>query len=88
MSKQGRRPQLLALLIHTSVYVAGQVLKKLLATFPDKVDGQAAVAGRKASLLYDALEAHPDAYKVVPDKTVRSRMNICFRVIKVQCTIK
>ncbi|RMJ26118.1 phosphoserine aminotransferase [Aspergillus sp. HF37] len=64
------------------VYVAGQVLKKLLATFPDKVDGQAAVAGRKASLLYDALEAHPDVYKVVPDKTVRSRMNICFRVIK------
>jgi phosphoserine aminotransferase len=64
--------------------VAGQVLKKLLATFPDKVHGQEVVAAKKASLLYDALDAYPNAYKVVPDKSVRSRMNICFRVIKVQ----
>ena len=66
-----------------SVYIAGQVLKKLLATFPDKVDGQQAVAEKKAGLIYGALEAHPDAYKIVPDKSVRSRMNICFRVVKV-----
>jgi phosphoserine aminotransferase len=64
------------------VYVAGQVLKKLLATFPDKVDGQQAVAERKAKALYETLDAHPEAYRVVPDKSVRSRMNICFRVIK------
>ncbi|THC91820.1 hypothetical protein EYZ11_008713 [Aspergillus tanneri] len=64
------------------VYVAGQVLKKLLSTFPDKVQGQEAVAGKKANLLYDALDAHPDVYKVVPEKSVRSRMNVCFRVIK------
>ncbi|KAF4120800.1 phosphoserine aminotransferase [Geosmithia morbida] len=65
------------------VYIAGQVLKKLLATFPeDKVAGQEAVADRKARLLYGALESHPDVYKVVPDKSARSRMNICFRVIK------
>lgn len=63
--------------------MAGQVLKKLLSTYPDKVHGQEVVAGRKASLLYDALDAYPEAYKVVPDKSVRSRMNICFRVIKV-----
>ncbi|KAK3377757.1 phosphoserine aminotransferase-like protein [Podospora didyma] len=64
------------------VYIAGQVLKKLLRTFPDKVDGQQAIADKKAELIYSALEAHPDAYKIVPDKTVRSRMNICFRVTK------
>ncbi|KAK3374005.1 pyridoxal phosphate-dependent transferase [Lasiosphaeria ovina] len=64
------------------VYVAGQVLKKLLSTFPNKVDGQQAVAEKKAEIIYSALEAHPDVYKIVPDKTARSRMNICFRVIK------
>lgn len=63
--------------------MAGQVLKKLLATFPDKVHGQEVVAGKKARLLYDALDAYPDVYKVVPEKSVRSRMNICFRVVKV-----
>jgi len=62
------------------VYVAGQVLQKLLATFPDKVDGQEAVANKKASLIYAALDAHPEVYRVVPDKSARSRMNICFRV--------
>jgi phosphoserine aminotransferase len=65
------------------VYIAGQVLKKLLRTFPDKVDGQQAVAEKKASIIYAALEAHPDVYRIVPDKSVRSRMNICFRVTKV-----
>ncbi|KAL2119173.1 hypothetical protein VTJ04DRAFT_6133 [Mycothermus thermophilus] len=64
------------------VFVAGQVLKKLLRTFPDKVDGQQAVAEKKAQILYAALEAHPEVYRIVPDKSVRSRMNICFRVIK------
>lgn len=58
-------------------------MKKLLATFPDKVDGQEAVANKKASLIYAALEAHPEAYRIVPDKSARSRMNICFRVTKV-----
>ncbi|SPQ21678.1 b8a06810-6a3e-4c44-ab13-3c95c7be0b97 [Thermothielavioides terrestris] len=64
------------------VYIAGQVLKKLLRTFPDKVDGQQALSAKKANLIYAALEAHPEAYRIVPDKSVRSRMNICFRVIK------
>jgi phosphoserine aminotransferase len=70
------------LIIH-SVYIAGQVLKKSLATFPDKVDGQQMVAERKAKLLYDTLDAYPEVYKIVPDKAVRSRMNVCFRVTKV-----
>lgn len=65
-----------------SVFIAGSVLKKLLDTYPDKVDGQEAVAVKKAQLIYAALEEHPDAYQIVPDKSVRSRMNICFRVTK------
>ncbi|KAK0720461.1 phosphoserine aminotransferase-like protein [Lasiosphaeris hirsuta] len=64
------------------VYIAGQVLKKLLRTFPDRVDGQEALSAKKANLIYAALDAHPDVYKVVPDKSARSRMNICFRVTK------
>ncbi|KAK3951233.1 phosphoserine aminotransferase [Pseudoneurospora amorphoporcata] len=64
------------------VYIAGQVLKKLLATYPNGVDGQQAVAEKKAELIYAALEAHPGAYKIVPDKSARSKMNICFRVTK------
>ncbi|EHL03807.1 putative Phosphoserine aminotransferase [Glarea lozoyensis 74030] len=62
------------------VYIAGQVLKSLLATFTDKVDGQQAVADKKAQLIYAALDAHPESFKVVPAKDARSRMNICFRV--------
>lgn len=62
------------------------MLKKLLATFPDKVDGQEAVANKKAALIYAALEGHPEAYRIVPDKSARSRMNICFRVTKVSST--
>ncbi|PYH82485.1 phosphoserine aminotransferase [Aspergillus uvarum CBS 121591] len=64
------------------VYIAGQVLKKLLAEFPNKVDGQQAVAEQKANLIYQTLDAYPDVYRVVPDKSVRSRMNVCFRVTK------
>ncbi|KAF5536285.1 tRNA modification GTPase [Fusarium phyllophilum] len=63
------------------VYIAGQVLKKSLSTY-NKVEGQEAVSAQKAELIYGALDAHPDVYRVVPDKSVRSRMNICFRVTK------
>ncbi len=65
-----------------SAYIAGQVLKKLLQTFPDKAAGQEALSNKKAELIYAALEAHPEAYKIVPDRAVRSRMNICFRVTR------
>ncbi|KAH7165826.1 pyridoxal phosphate-dependent transferase [Dactylonectria macrodidyma] len=64
------------------VYIAGQVLKKLLRTYSNKVDGQEAVANTKAELIYGALEANPEVYRIVPDKAARSRMNICFRVTK------
>ena len=61
------------------MYIAGQVLKRLLLQHP-KVQGQQAIAEEKARVIYRALEAHPDIYMVIPDKTVRSRMNICFRI--------
>lgn len=64
------------------VFIAGQVLKKLLSTYPNKVEGQQAVSEKKAQLIYSALEAHPEAYKIIPDASVRSKMNICFRVTK------
>jgi phosphoserine aminotransferase len=69
------------LLTINSVYIAGQVLKKSIATY-NKVEGQEAVSDKKAQVIYAALDAHPDVYKVVPDKSVRSRMNICFRITK------
>jgi hypothetical protein len=67
-----------------SVFIAGQVLKKSLSTFSNKVDGQQALSEKKAKLIYAALDAHPESYKVVPVKSVRSRMNICFRVTHVR----
>jgi phosphoserine aminotransferase len=70
-------------LTYPSVYIAGQVLKRLLQTFTDKVDGQESLASNKATIIYKALEAYSDVYHIVPDKAVRSRMNICFRVTKV-----
>lgn len=63
------------------VYIAGQVLKKLLASFPsDKAAGQQAVAERKAKQIYAALDAHPNFYRVAPVEAARSRMNIVFRI--------
>ncbi|KAF7897982.1 uncharacterized protein EAF01_008948 [Botrytis porri] len=62
------------------VYIAGLVLQKLLSTYPDGIAGQEALSNKKSTLIYSALDAHPSIYKVVSDVSVRSRMNICFRV--------
>ncbi|KAH9907846.1 phosphoserine aminotransferase [Xylariomycetidae sp. FL2044] len=64
------------------VYIIGQVLKKLLQTYPDRVEGQQAVSDKKAQLIYNAIESFPDIYKIIPTEAVRSRVNICFRVTK------
>ena len=40
------------------------------------------MSDKKAAAIYAALERNPDAYKIVPEKSVRSRMNICFRVTR------
>lgn len=63
------------------VWVAGQVINGLLKRFQEeKVGGMESVANQKAELLYAVLDKHADVYRVVPTKTARSRMNICFRV--------
>lgn len=62
------------------MYIAGRVLKRLLLQHPDKVQGQQALSEEKARVIYEALEACPSTYQILPDKTVRSRMNICFRI--------
>ncbi|KAI0166754.1 phosphoserine aminotransferase [Hypoxylon sp. FL1284] len=64
------------------VFVAGQVLSKLLRTYSSKVEAQQAVTEKKSQLIYGAIEAFPEIYKVIPDKATRSRVNICFRVTK------
>ncbi len=46
------------------VYVAGLVLKSLLTSFHNKVDGQQALAEKKAEMIYAALDNHPKFYKV------------------------
>lgn len=46
------------------------------------LEGQEELANTKAKLLYEILDAseNQDVYQVVPKKSGRSRMNICFRV--------
>ncbi|KAI4142344.1 MAG: hypothetical protein LQ340_007374 [Diploschistes diacapsis] len=63
------------------VYIANLVIRDLLAVHgARKLEGQAELVRKKAELLYEILDANPDVYQVVPDKTARSRMNLCFRV--------
>jgi phosphoserine aminotransferase len=63
------------------VWVAGQVMAGLVTSFGAKrIGGQEAISDEKARLIYEAIQRRPDVYSVVPDKSVRSRMNICFRV--------
>ncbi|EMC96753.1 hypothetical protein BAUCODRAFT_488767 [Baudoinia panamericana UAMH 10762] len=66
------------------VWIAGQVMQRLLDQSPadksPRMATQEAESNRKADLLYSVLDAHSTVYNVVPDKSVRSRMNLCFRV--------
>jgi phosphoserine aminotransferase len=52
------------------VYVAGLVLKSLLANFQDKVDGQQALAEKKAEIIYGTLDSHSQFYKVKFSRTL------------------
>jgi len=64
-----------------NLWIAGQVIAMLVKNFgAKKITGQEEIAGQKASLIYATLDKYPQVYHVVPDKAVRSRMNICFRV--------
>lgn len=63
------------------VWVAGQVMAGLVDNYgAKKISGQEEISDEKARLIYGALDKYPDVYRVVPEKSVRSRMNICFRV--------
>ncbi|KAF2250657.1 phosphoserine aminotransferas-like protein [Trematosphaeria pertusa] len=63
------------------VWVAGQVMSGLVNAYGAKrIGGQEEVSNDKARLIYDTLDKYSHVYRVVPDKAVRSRMNICFRV--------
>lgn len=66
------------------VWIAGQVMERLLKMHPSssaaRISGQQAESEKKANMLYSVLDNHSSVYQVVPDKTVRSRMNLCFRV--------
>lgn len=64
------------------VWIAGQVMQKLLdvaGSASPLIQKQQAESDQKAAALYGVLDSSP-VYAVVPDQTVRSRMNLCFRV--------
>lgn len=63
------------------VWVAGQVMAGLVQTYgTKKIEGQEEASNSKAKMIYETLDKYSEVYRVVPDKSVRSRMNICFRV--------
>ncbi|PKX95798.1 O-phospho-L-serine:2-oxoglutarate transaminase [Aspergillus novofumigatus IBT 16806] len=64
-----------------NLWIAGQVMAELAQTYgAQKITGQEQISNRKAEILYSVLDKYPQVYHVVPDKSVRSRMNLCFRV--------
>lgn len=66
------------------VWIAGKVMDRLLERHPGSsgipMSGQEQEVLRKSNKIYSALDANSSVYRVVPDKSIRSRMNICFRV--------
>lgn len=64
-----------------NLWIAAEVIARLVQTHgAQKVSGQEQIADKKAKLIYGVLDKYPSVYHVVPDKSVRSRMNVCFRV--------
>ncbi|KAL8856814.1 MAG: hypothetical protein Q9178_006651 [Gyalolechia marmorata] len=64
-----------------SIWIAGEVMRGLLETHKHRqLAGQEELANMKAKQIYDVLDRYPDVYQIVPNRPVRSRMNICFRV--------
>ena len=60
------------------VFVCREVMAGILAR--GGLEAQEQTANAKAALLYAALDERAELYQVVPDKSCRSRMNICFRL--------
>ncbi|KAF3931536.1 hypothetical protein ABW19_dt0207368 [Dactylella cylindrospora] len=65
------------------VYIAGLTLERLLQRDPTgatALQQQEDESNAKAKVLYDTLDRFENVYHVVPAKSIRSRMNICFRI--------
>ncbi|RMZ78458.1 hypothetical protein DV737_g3905, partial [Chaetothyriales sp. CBS 132003] len=71
-----------------NLYVATLVLQSIVHNFSGSIAGQEHEATTKAARLYAALDAHPAVYHVVPDRAVRSRMNLCFHADREAAFIK
>ncbi|MCJ1434869.1 Phosphoserine transaminase [Xylographa pallens] len=64
-----------------SIWIAGEVMRSLLTVHGTQATySQENLAGEKAKVVYDILDANPDVFQVCPDRKARSRMNICFRI--------
>ena len=66
-----------------SIWIAGEVMRDLLKRHGErKLEGQEELSNEKAALVYEVLDdpQNQEIYQVVPTKSARSRMNICFRV--------
>lgn len=66
------------------VWIAGQVMQGLLdragAESGAKIATQQKESEKKAELIYGVLDKYENVYHVVPDKSARSKMNVCFRI--------
>ncbi|KAK6541831.1 Phosphoserine transaminase [Orbilia ellipsospora] len=65
------------------VYIASLTMAKLLQRDPSgktALQQQEDESNTKAATLYNVLDRYENVYHVVPAKSIRSRMNICFRI--------
>lgn len=62
-----------------SIWIAGEVMRSLIKQH-GTLDGQERLSNEKAQILYTILDSYPQIYQIVPHESVRSRMNICFRI--------
>lgn len=63
------------------VYIAGEVMSQLLTS--GGVAAIAAAAERKSSSVYEVIDKNPTVFTpVITDTKARSRMNVCFRLVK------
>ena len=64
-----------------SIYIAGLVLKDLISVHgPLNTGSQGRLSAAKADAIYSILDAHPKLFQVCADNSVRSRMNLCWRI--------
>jgi phosphoserine aminotransferase len=63
------------------IFIAGEVMRESLAVHGALTTAsQGNLSAKKAAMIYGILDANPTVYQVCPDRSVRSRMNICWRI--------